>query len=256
MTEPSVAGEALAVAGALPNLVIIGAMKCGTTALHRLLDEHPDIAMACGKELNFFFGPAADQGENAASTWHRGLGWYASQFDASAAIRGESSPGYTSPDHPEVAGRMAAVLPGVRLVYVVRDPIERAISQYRHHRADGTEPRTVADALLDPGSQYIARGRYFDRLIPFLRKFGREQILVVSQEDLLNDPGHSLSRLRRFLGVETPVSSASPARRWNVARGGDVVLPRRLRDRLGREFADDIARLRDFTGHEFATWSV
>ncbi|HEX6338127.1 MAG TPA: sulfotransferase [Jiangellaceae bacterium] len=247
------AGEARAVAGALPNLVIIGAMKCGTTALHRLLDEHPDIAMARGKELNFFFGPAADPGENAASTWHRGLGWYASQFDASAAIRGESSPGYTSPDHPEAAGRMAAVLPGVRLVYVVRDPIERAISQYRHHRADGTEPRTAADALLDPGSQYIARGRYFDRLTPFLRKFGREQILVVSQEDLLNDPGHCLDRLYRFLGVKTHVS---PARRWNVARGDDVVLPRRLRDRLGREFADDIARLREFTGHEFATWSV
>ena len=151
---------------------------------------------------------------------------------------------------------MAAVLPGVRLVFVVRDPIERAISQYRHHRADGTEARTVADALLDPGSQYIARGRYFERLTPFLRKFGREQILVVAQEDLLDDPGHCLNRLYRFLGVKAHVSPASPARRWNVARGGDAVLPRRLRDRLGREFADDIARLREFSGQEFAAWSV
>ena len=256
MTEYTMAAEARAIAGALPNLVIIGAMKCGTTALHRLLDEHPDIAMASGKELNFFFGPATDPGENAASTWHRGLGWYAGQFDARAAIRGESSPGYTSPDHPEVARRMAAVVPGVRLVYLVRDPIERAVSQYRHHRADGTEPRPVADALLDPGSQYIARGRYFDRLTPFLRTFAREQILVVSQEDLLRDPDRSLNLVYRFLEVKPSVPAAPPARRWNVARVGDVVLPRQLRDRLGREFADDVARLREFTGQRFATWSV
>jgi hypothetical protein len=255
MTESTVA-EARTGAGALPNLVIIGAMKSGTTALHRLLDEHPDIMMARGKELNFFFGPATDPGENAASAWHRGLEWYAGQFDAHAAVRGESSPGYTSPDHPEVAERMAAVVPHVRLVYLVRDPIERAVSQYRHHRADGTEPRIVVDALLDPRSQYIARGRYFDRLTPFLRTFAREQILVVSQEDLLRDPDHSLNLVYRFLEVKPPVPAGPPARRWNVARAGDVVLPRQLRDRLGREFADDVARLREFTGQRFATWSV
>lgn len=256
MTGSTVAAEAREVAGALPNLVIIGAMKCGTTALHRLLDEHPDIAMARGKELNFFFGPATDPGENAASTWHRGLGWYAGQFDTRATIRGESSPGYTSPGHPEVAGRMTAVVPGVRLVYLVRDPIERAVSQYRHHRADGTERRPVADALLDPDSQYIARGRYFDRLTPFLQEFASEQILVMSQEDLLGDSNHSLTLVYRFLGVKAPVPAAPPARRWNVARGGDVVLPRQLRDQLGKEFADDVARLREFTGQKFATWSV
>lgn len=256
MTGPAPSAEAREPSGALPNLVIIGAMKCGTTAMHRLLDEHPNIAMAGGKELNFFFGPAADPGENAASTWHRGLAWYAGQFDARAAIRGEASPGYTSPDHPEVAERMAAVLPDVRLVYLVRDPIERAVSQYRHHRADGTETRPVAEALLDPKSHYIARGRYFDRLRPFLREFGRDQILVMSQEDLRDDLTHSLDLVYRFLGVEAPASTARPARRWNVARGGEVELPHWLRYRLRREFSDDVARLREFAGEEFAAWSV
>ena len=256
MTDSQAATEATSATGALPNLVIIGAMKCGTTALHGLLDEHPDIAMARGKELNFFFGPESDPGENAVSTWHRGPAWYASQFDARAAIRGESSPGYTSPDHPEVAARMAAVVPGVRLIYLVRDPIDRAVSQYRHHRADGTEQRPVAAALLDPDSQYITRGRYFDRLAPFLDKFGSDRILVISQEDLLHDPHKRLNRAYRFLGVEPPTRAAKPARRWNVARGGAVDLPRSIRTRLEREFTDDVARLRQMTGQRFTAWSV
>ncbi len=84
-------------------------MKCGTSALHQLLGRHPDIAMSEPKELNFFFGPArAGAGSWTRGNWHRGVGWYERHFDARAGVRGESSPGYTSPSHPEVAGRMAA----------------------------------------------------------------------------------------------------------------------------------------------------
>lgn len=104
--------------GALPNLVVIGAMKCGTTSLHHYLDVHPDIAMSQAKELNFFFGDDADGESGDAEVrswhngnWHRGVEWYAAQFDAGAPVRGEASPGYTSPAHPEVAGRMAAIIP-------------------------------------------------------------------------------------------------------------------------------------------------
>jgi hypothetical protein len=241
---------------ALPNVVIIGAMKCGTTALHRLLDEHPEIAMAGGKELNFFFGPAADAGDGAASNWHRGLEWYASQFAAQARVRGESSPGYTSPDHPEAAQRMAAVIPAARLLYLIRDPIDRAVSQYRHHRADRTEPRPLAEALLDPESQYIARGRYHERLVPFLRQFALEQIMVVAQEDLLNDTDGSLRQVDRFLEVKPAARPAAQTQRWNVSSGAEIELPRAVRDRLAREFADDVAALRDLTGQKFAAWSI
>jgi len=118
-------------AGALPNLVVVGAMKCGTTALHGFLDRHPEIAMSDPKELNFFFGPAAGSGDDAPwaeGNRHRGVGWYRHQFPVAAPVRGESSPGYTSPSEPHVAARMAALIPGARLVYLVRDPVERAVS--------------------------------------------------------------------------------------------------------------------------------
>lgn len=173
-----------AASGALPNLVVIGAMKCGTTALHRTLDGHPDVAMSAPKELNFFCGarhsPLAPTEVSVEPTdgriwargnWHRGLSWYARHFTAEAPVRGESSPGYTSPSHPEVVTRMAALIPGVRLIYLVRDPVARALSQYRHHQREGTETRSVEEAILDPASQYLSRGRYYQRLEPFLAHF-------------------------------------------------------------------------------------
>ncbi len=117
---------------ALPNLVVIEAMKCGTSAVHRHLDGHPQIAMCGPKELNFFVGPEDAQ----AGNWYRGLDWYAGHFDASAPVRGESSPGYTSPAHPGVAGRMASVLPAARLTTLAsRSPSWRTRSSAQREAA-------------------------------------------------------------------------------------------------------------------------
>ncbi len=243
-------------AHALPNLVVIGAMKCGTTALHRLLDHHPDIAMAAGKELNFFFGPASGPDPSGVSTWHLGPDWYARRFDGRAAIRGESSPGYTSPDHREVAGRMADLVPEAHLVYLVRDPLDRAVSQYRHHRAEGAESRPIAEALPDPASQYIARSRYHDRLTPFLRHFQIDQIVIIDQADLLRDTARCLRRVHRFLGVAPAAGHLPPGRRWNASTGAEVAVPQRVREALRHALADDVARLRELTGQEFGRWSV
>lgn len=244
--------------GALPTLVIIGAMKCGTTALHDHLARHPQIAMSRPKELNFFFGPArADAAAGwSAGNWSRGLDWYAGHFDAGVPVRGESSPGYTSPDHPGVAQRMAATIPGARLIYLVRDPIARALSQYDHHRADGAERRDLAEALTDPAGQYLSRGRYHERLLPFLSHFDREQIMVVAQEDLRHDQATTLHRIFGFIGAEPSLwrdAGATPP----VSAGDRVAaLDPRLRARLAEEVRDDAERLRAFTGQPLAAWSV
>lgn len=261
-------------ASGLPNLVVIGAMKCGTTALHRLLDQHPQIAMSSPKELNFFFGPgaAACGGQPDVSparagqlrwthgNWHRGIEWYAQHFPR-APVRGESSPGYTSPDHPEVAARMAAVLPAARLVYLVRDPIDRALSQYRHHVAEGTERRPVAAALLDPRSQYVARGLYYERLRPFLAHYDRASIAVVRQERLHARPVETLRSLHRFLGLPAtdesgrhrPPEPVDEGRRTPTSRaeGG---LDESLYAQLVEAFAADAQRLRAWTGEDLTAW--
>jgi hypothetical protein len=252
-------------AGALPNLVIIGAMKCGTTSLHHYLDLHPAITMSRPKELNFFIGPAAgaprspadDEPDWAQGNWHRGAAWYAAQFDPAATVRGEASPGYTSPSYPVVAERMARLIPRARLLYAVRDPIARAISQYEHHRRQGTEIRGLAEALLDPGSQYIARGRYFERLRPFLDTgtFG-SSVSIVAQEELGVAPRAVLRALFEVLDVDGDYWSPAMAGRRNAAPAAPPHLGAPLERRLREHFRDDADRLRGFAGRDFPGWSV
>lgn len=242
--------------GALPTFLIIGAMKCGTTALHRLVGHHPRVAVSAPKELNFFFGtdPPAAAGRWVTGNHWRGLDWYAGHFPADAPVRGEASPGYTSPSHPHVAERVAALLPDVRLVYLVRDPVERAVSQHRHHRRDGAEHRPLREALLDPASQYLARSRYHERLRPFLDRFPRDHILIVATEDLRARPSAAVGRVLRFLGASPPTLGPEhlPAPTEMTATDLDPA----VRDRLTELLRDDTDRLRAVAGDPFAAWSV
>lgn len=253
-TEPAEGQHGLA------DLVVIGAMKAGTTVLHRYLGEHPEIGMAPRKELNFFFGPEPGpqrpkRTAEGAGNWHRGLDWYTRQFPP-ARLRGEASPGYTSPSFPEVAGRMARIMPGVRIIYSVRDPIQRAISQYRHHRADGTERRPLEDALLDPESQYIARSRFYVRLAPYLDHFHREQILICSQEELLHEPRRALRSLYRFLGVDEAFARDAHRTRSGPREVRPVTLSREGRRRLASALADDCRLLCEFARRDLFGWQL
>lgn len=242
-----------------PELLVVGAMKCGTSALHALLDRHPDVAMAPGKELNFFFGPAATSRADPdewwhEGQWHRGLAWYAAQFDPAAPVRGESSPGYTDPSHPEVPARVHAVAPQARLVYLVREPFVRAVSQWRHHVRDGTERRPLSVALLDPDSQYVARSRYLERIDGFLQVFRREQLLVVVQERLQADTDGQLRRVLEHVGADparwVPVGASPPS-----STRVDAV-PHRLRRRFGEQVGDDTAALREVMGDPVPEWAT
>ena len=94
---------------------------------------------------------------------------------------------------------MAVVVPAARLLYLVREPVERAVSQCRHHRAEGNATRPMEEALPDPSSQYIARSRYYERLAPFLEHYDPAAITVVSQEER-----EDADRLREFTGRDFP----------------------------------------------------
>jgi len=204
-----------AVAGALPNLIVIGAMKAGTSALHYYLDLHPEIVMSNPKELDFFVdsrvaeGDAWDFGEDDLriertlnANWSRGVDWYSRHFRSGARVRGEASPSYTAPWYPDVAQRMASVVSEARLIFLVRDPVERAISNYAHQRTLGRDRRPIEDALAAARSPYVARSRYALAIEPFLRRFPSSQLLVVSREELLERRRETVRAVYRFVGVD------------------------------------------------------
>jgi hypothetical protein len=185
----------------LPNLIIIGAMKCGTTSLHRYLGLHPEVFMSGTKELNFFL---------AEGTWSRGVAWYESLFPDDRPVRGESSPSYAH--HPYFEGvpeRMRSVIPAARLIYLIRDPFERIVSHWIHDVAEGRVQRDLAACLEDlDGSGYIAASRYFGQLERYLAWFPVDQILVLRLDELARSRAATLARVFRFLGVDEAFRSA------------------------------------------------
>jgi hypothetical protein len=180
----------------LANLVIIGAMKCGTSSLHQYLGMHPQIQMAAEKELDFFI---------EEKNWQKGLDWYRSHFDASIQIRGEASPNYTKYHAFQgVPQRMYQIIPNAKLIYLVRDPIKRIVSHYLHNVIDRCESRSLTEALQDLEiNHYVKCSLYYQQLQKFLVYYPLEQILVVSLETLACDRQATLRKIFQFLEIES-----------------------------------------------------
>jgi hypothetical protein len=273
----------------LPNLIVIGAGKCGTSSLHHYLDAHPSVAMSKPKELDFF------QAEDCLDR----VTDYERHFRDPAPVRGESSPGYSG--YPRVRGvpeRMHALVPHARLIYVVRDPVERAVSHYVQAYRVHADARGFAEAFrdLDPvGNKYVCYSRYATQVEQYLRCFAPEQLLVVDGDALLADRERTLRRIFAFLDVDPSFSSprfravlntreeqyrlrpraARLARAGGRLGGGRApatvrgaltrlagtpvkrpLLEPGLRTRLEEALAAEAARLRALTGEAFSGWSV
>lgn len=198
--------------GALPNLIVIGGLKCGTTSLHHYLNLHPEIAMSRPKELNFFV---------AELNWELGTDWYRGHFRAGARARGETSPHYTNrPRFERVAERMRATLGAdARVIYMVRHPIDRLLSHYLHNVNGGYETRPLERAVADPQSAYVQRGLYAFQLEPYLREFGAERVLVVSREELGRERDQTVRRVFEFAGVDPGFISEQFDREWETGSG-------------------------------------
>lgn len=211
----------------LPNLIVIGAQKCGTTSLHYYLSLHPQIAMSKEKELEFFI-----QERN----WHRGLAWYESHFREEAKIRGESSPNYTNYTRfSGVAERMHSVVPHTKLIYIVRDPIERIVSQYIHQYSDERENRPIQEALgSSDNNQYINRSLYYTQLKQYLAYYSESQILVIATEDLQYNRRPTLRRVFEYLGVEPEFY----CRRYSINRHSTS--RKRRKDEIGVRLAQTL----------------
>jgi Sulfotransferase domain len=178
----------------LPDFIVIGAMKCATSTLHEQLAHQPGFFLSTPKEPGFFSDP--DQ-------WAKGLEWYCSLFDGAAPgdLAGESSTHYTMlPSYPESAARMRGVLGDrVKLVYIMRDPLDRLVSHYIHDWSQGLIDTSIDEAVT-AHSELVDYGRYAYQLKPYLEIFGPERILPVFFEHLTANPSDELKRVCRFLG--------------------------------------------------------
>ena len=214
----------------LPDFLIIGTHRGGTTSLHQYLDEHPCIApkfprVQYLKGVHYF-----DQ------HFPQGISWYRSHFPTAAyrhylrlrhgapVLTGEASPYYLF--HPAAAERAARVVPHAKIIVLVRDPVERAYSHWKRERRDGTEPLGFEDAVAAEPERlageverilsddryysyahenfsYVSQGLYIEALGTWLEYFPREQVHIEVSERFLREPQHAYDRVLRFLGLPT-----------------------------------------------------
>lgn len=179
-----------------PNLFIIGAAKSGTTSLHHALAGHPDIFMSDPKEPGFFVPELTYYPSDEA--------WYLSLFEDAGTLsyRGESSTHYTKlPLYPGVPQRIAEFVDEPpRFIYLVRDPLDRAVSHYWHNVRKLQEHRSIGEALRDR-IEYTAFSDYRMQLEPYFEWFGRQDVLILTFEQLRDRPGEVLANTLEWLGV-------------------------------------------------------
>ena len=205
-----------------PDFIVIGAGKSGTTTLHEWLNQQPEIHATPLKEPRYF-----------SRDFHKGVGWYAGLFAGAGAdqLVGEASTNYTDAEYAEVAAeRMGDAVPRARLVYLLRHPVDRLRSQYRHNWRRAVESQPLPEAIRRPGNPYVGRSLYASRLQPYVDRVPREQICVVRFEDLVVEgERRAWSSVLAHLGLDP---RPAPGEAHNVTAEKPQVSPvlRRLDD--------------------------
>lgn len=175
--------------------MIIGAMKAGTTSLAKYLASHPNVFMTVPKEPGFF---------DPTRNWDRGLEWYQGLFSTARPeqARGEASTMYSAAPHiPGVPERIAKVVPDVRLIYLIRNPVDRIRSMYLHRVDRGQERGTLEEAV-EQSPEYLDLSRYGFQLDQYLSVFPRQQILVLSSDQLRHQREKAVHDALQFVGVD------------------------------------------------------
>ena len=236
----------------LPDFLCIGAQKAGTTTLQALLLQHPQVYLPPQKELQYF-----------SLRFDAGLAWYSQAFAGAAAGQrcGEITPYYLF--HPQAPLRIRALLPQVRLIVLLRDPVERALSQYFHARRLGLEPLPLAQALAaEPerlaGAElalraaggrhlshqehsYLARSRYEQQLVRYRQLFRAEQLLVRSSAALFAGSQLFWQELQAFLGLDPQPLPVLPRR--NAGAGEAAAVEPALREQLRQQLQPTYAAM-------------
>lgn len=259
-------------AGRLPDFLLVGAPKCGTSALHAALARHPALHLSTPKEPKFFLTdgppPSSGGGPGDVPTWAEHV-WRRADYEAlfagapSGALCGESTVFYL---YDRAAHRrIRALLPDVRLVAVLRDPAERAHSNWAHLRGAGLEPEADFAVALDrePGRiaagwahfwHYTAQGRYGEQLEDLFGLFPREQVLLVRYRDLRDSAAATADRVCRFLGVADGLLDVPRHQVRPDVSGRTAGMTAAERAAALPRFADDVPRVAALTGWDLADW--
>jgi hypothetical protein len=254
--------QATASRRALPDFIMIGGMKCGTTSLFQYLQGHPGVAEVYVEEVHFF-----------DLNYHRGLSWYRAHFPVregggDGPLCGDDSPYYIF--HPLAAQRIRRDLPNVPLIVLLRDPVDRAYSHYHHERRRGREDLGFHEALEaeegrlageegrmveDPSyasfehqrHSYVSRGMYAEQLRRWFDLFPRDQFLVLQSEAMFRDPQPTFDRVLGFLGL--PPMRLEDRRVHNP--GSYAPMDEGVRERLSQRFRPHNEELFELIGERF-----
>ena len=257
----------------LPDFFLMGAPKCGTSALHAALARHPGLFLCEPKEPKFFLTdgppPSSGGGPGDVPTWAEHV-WRRADYEAlfaaasATALCGESTVFYLY--DRDAQARIRKLLPDARLVAVLRDPAERAHSNWVHLRDAGLEPEADFATALDrePGRiaagwahfwHYAAQGRYGEQLDHLFGLFPREQVLLLRYRELRDDPAATLDRVCHFLGVAEGEVTSVPRHNVRPDVSGRTSGPTPVERAAALPFfADDVARVEAITGWDLAAW--
>ncbi len=258
----------------MPDFIIIGTQRGGTSSLYHYLLAHPQIAAATKKEIHFF-----------DNNFHRGIPWYRAQFPSliqgdigetigrQRCITGEASPYYLF--HPHAPARAALVVPQAKLIVLLRNPVDRAYSNYYHSVKRGYETLSFEEALAqeetrtrgegqrlaaDPHYKsynhqhytYLARGIYVDQLELWMNYFPKEQFLIIKSEDLFATPDRTLQEIFLFLGLPEVVPvEQQEYKQLNSSTYSQAKMEPETRKRLFTYFEPRNERLSTLLGRDF-----
>jgi hypothetical protein len=222
----------------LPNTLIVGAQKSGTSSLFDYLAQHPQILTSSVKEVHYFDGGLSSRTDNFV----KGESWYRSFFPLKYKKSRnkkiiEASPLYLF--SPDVARRIRETLPQAKIIVVLRNPVDRAISHYHHEVRAGRESRQMLQAFIEEESllapiwanrefrneafitkSYLSRGLYADQIERYLKEFSKERICIIKSNDLFADPDSAIKPVLKFLGLKSDfVIPNKNARNVGIAKG-------------------------------------